>query len=338
MFIAPNLELHRRAGALASPSLAGSSTSSTTSGTSSMFDSHFSSSTDMSSPDEDAHKMVDEGGSYGNSYSMTRSNSAFFSRDCDPSTPTQFSFKRDKNILELRVDIPFHKTAARNKFDSSSVGGARASEAPFQAISVSPDIERQRSASHEEICQPPKVVLRPQEMPESPSPIMSLPSPYLSHDQLVRIERPTRHNAGSVYVGLGLALPSDGSPEASVPSRPKLTRSTSSRRHLSYLAEKVQLVAVSPLLHKLQKVTIGSPKSPHSPTASPPFSTQSEPKSCSVDETPLNVTSECMATTRVSLTFVSRFDFFEVVSTRPTFTHSQPAIASLTIAGPETFG
>ncbi|KAJ8488109.1 hypothetical protein ONZ45_g14079 [Pleurotus djamor] len=333
MFIAPNLELHRRAGALASPSLAGSSTSSTTSGTSSMFDSHFSSSTDMSSPDEDAHKMLGEGGSYGNSYSMTRSNSTFFSRDCDPSTPTQFSFKRDKNMLELRVDIPFHKTAARNKFDSSSVGGAMVSEASFQAVSVSPDIERERSASHEEICRPPKVVLRPQEMPESPSPIMSLPSPYLSHGTpgcLLSEARPmlfdetepttpTRHNAGPVYVGLGLALPSDGSPEPSLPSRPKLTRSLTTP-------------AQAPEGHywESQVTTFSNRFSP--------FSTQSEPKSCSVDEAPFDVTSECMATTRGSFTLVTGFAFLKVVSSRPTIAHPQPAIASFAIAGVETYG
>ncbi|KAF4570971.1 hypothetical protein EYR36_001761 [Pleurotus pulmonarius] len=84
-------------------------------------------------------------------------------------------------------------------------------------------------------------------------------------------------------LGLGLGMPSlvprDEARIASQPttvassSRPGLQRSSTSKLRLSYLAGKIQSLAISPLVNKLHKAGLGSPKSPQtrqSPPTAPP--------------------------------------------------------------------
>ncbi|KAJ8692192.1 hypothetical protein PTI98_009527 [Pleurotus ostreatus] len=80
-------------------------------------------------------------------------------------------------------------------------------------------------------------------------------------------------------LGLGLGMPPMvlqdepriASHPATVPSsaRPGLQRSSTSKLRLSYLAGKIQSLAISPLVNKLHKAGLGSPKSPQT-RQSPP--------------------------------------------------------------------
>ncbi|KAF9499975.1 hypothetical protein BDN71DRAFT_1255394 [Pleurotus eryngii] len=78
--------------------------------------------------------------------------------------------------------------------------------------------------------------------------------------------------SSNLLLGLGLGMsplvlqdePRIASHPAAVPSsaRPGLQRSSTSKLRLSYLAGKIQSLAISPLVNKLHKAGLGSPKSP----------------------------------------------------------------------------
>lgn len=240
------------AGMAFSSSLSASSSTLSSGSAPSIFDSrssHSSSQTDYSPVLEGPKMPRGDGSKYSYNYESQEAPS-YFDLDLEQSTPRSYTF----NFVQPVISDPGYEAGC---------------EEPNAGAHSRSKLSKRKHAESIKILE----TSVPHADGEEGLPLDESESRYDTAEKF-QSPRGTSNTQGSLNpkIGIGLGLPSSvlqdehhlaSQPEAiSSPTRPGLQRSSTSKIRLAYLAGKFQSLAISPLVNKLHKAGLGSPKSP----------------------------------------------------------------------------